>query len=155
MTKDNVILEIMRGLMKEGIMADLERREPSIENNTKIVFKIIDESDLNEEDKEELRQIQRDFVKQQEEEEKEKEKEKLEQEEKQRQAEKDKLLRFLVDLKIMDYVESCKDRDDMSIADFMNGIYKIIDDSDLSKDGKEAKKLEKAMIGYEIINNIF
>ena len=151
MTKDNVILEIMRGLMKEGIMAYLERREPSIENNTKIVFKIIDESDLNEEDKEELRQIQRDFVKQQEEE----EKEKLEQEEKQRQAEKDKLLGFLVDLKIMDYVESCKDRDDMSIADFMNGIYKIIDDSDLSKDGKEAKKLENAMIGYEIINNMF
>ena len=155
MTKDNVILEIMRGLMKEGIMADLERREPSIENNTKIVFKIIDESDLNEEDKEELRQIQRDFVKQQQEEEEEKEKEKLEQEEKQRQAEKDKLLGLLVDLKIMEYAESCKDRDDMSIADFMNGIYKIIDDSDLSKDGKEAKKLENAMIGYEIINNIF
>ena len=154
MTKDNVILEIMRGLMKEGIMADLERREPSIENNTKIVFKIIDESDLNEEDKEELRQIQRDFVKQQEEEE-EKEKEKLEQKEKQRQAEKDKLLGLLVDLKIMEYAESCRDRDDMTIADFMRGIYKIIDDSDLSKDSKEAKKLENAMIGYEIINNIF
>ena len=152
MTKDNVILEIMRGLMKEGIMADLERREPSIENNTKIVFKIIDESNLNEEDKEELRQIQRDFVKQQEEE---KEKEKLEQEEKQRQKEKDKLLGFLIDLKIMDYVDSCRDRDDMTIADFMRGIYKIIDDSDLSKDSKEAKKLENAMIGYEIINNMF